>query len=80
MSLEGELEAAFDLIGEFQIDRGAIRGQIDQRRVREPDLDRASECGDGGIGAVDQAVGADGLDLLEVVGIGERAGGEVGDP
>jgi hypothetical protein len=53
--------------------------QVDQRRVRKAHVDPAGERGDGRIGALDQAVVPDGLDLFEVVRIGHRAAGEIPD-
>jgi len=43
----------------------------DERAVGEAHLDPAGECGDGGVGAVDAAVGTDGLVAVEVIGVGD---------
>ena len=58
-------------------DRRATGREVDQRRVGEAHVDPPGEGGDGRVGALDQPVVANGLDLLEVVGVGHRAAGEV---
>jgi len=59
--------------------RRAAGREVDQRGIREAHVDPAGERRDGRIGALDQAIIADGLDLLEVVGVGDRAAGQVPD-
>jgi hypothetical protein len=54
-------------------------GEVDQRRVGEAHVHSPGERRNRRIGALDQAVVADGLDLLEIVGVGDRAAGEVAD-
>jgi hypothetical protein len=54
-------------VGELWVDRRAAGRRVDQRRVGEADIYPAGQGGDGRIGALDQAVVADSLDLLEVV-------------
>ena len=76
---EHELRLRRERVGELEVDRGAAGREVDQRRVGEAHVDPAGERGDGRIGALDQAVVADGLDLLEVVGVGDRAAGQVPD-
>jgi hypothetical protein len=62
-----ELRLRREGVGGLEIDWHATRGQVDQRRVGEAYVDSVSERGDGRIGALDQAVVADGLDLLQIV-------------
>ena len=68
---EHELRLRRERVGELEVDRRAAGRQVDQRRVGEAHVDPAGERGDGRIGTLDQAVVADGLDLLEVVGVGD---------
>jgi hypothetical protein len=74
-----ELCRSRERIGELEVDRGAARGKVDQCCVSEANVDLAGQRGDRRIGALDEAVVADGLDLLEVVGVGDRAAGQVPD-
>jgi hypothetical protein len=66
-----ELRLRRERVGELEVDRAAARREVDQRRAGGPDIDAAGERGDRRIGALDQPVVADGLDLLEVVGVGD---------
>jgi hypothetical protein len=74
-----ELRLCGQRVGELEIDRRAAGRQVDQRRVGEADINPAGERGDGRISALDQTIVTNGLDLLEVVGIGDRAAGQVAD-
>ena len=74
-----ELRLRRERVGELEIDRRAAGREVDQRRVGKAHVDPAGERGDGRIGALDQAVVADRLDLLEIVGVGDGAAGEVAD-
>jgi hypothetical protein len=53
--------------------------EVDQYRVREAYVDPAGKRRDGRVRALDQPIVADGLDLLEVVRVGDRATGQVPD-
>jgi hypothetical protein len=76
---QDELRLCRERVGELEIDRCAACREVDQRPVSEAHVEPAVERGDGRVGALDQAVVADRLDLLEVVRIGDRAAGEVPD-
>jgi len=74
-----ELRLRRERLGELEVDRRPASREVDQRRVGEAHVDPAGERGDGWIGTFDQTVVADGLDLLEVVGVRDRAAGEIAD-
>jgi hypothetical protein len=76
---EHELRLRRKRVGELEVDRGAASREVDQRRVGEAHVDPPGKRGDGWIGAFDQTVVTDGLDLLEVIGVRDRAASEVAD-
>jgi hypothetical protein len=72
--------ACAERVGKLEVDRGAARREIDQRSVGEAHVDFAGERGNRGIAPSIRPIVADGLDLLEVVGVGDRAAGQLTNP
>ena len=79
MRRQDELGLCRQSVSELEVDRRPAGREVNQRRVGEADIDPAGERGDGRIGALAQTVIADGLDLLQVVGVCHRTAGEVSD-
>jgi hypothetical protein len=64
---EHELRLRRERVGELEIHGRTVGGEVDQRSVGKANVDPAGERGDGRVGTLDQAVVADGLDLLKIV-------------
>ena len=79
MRSEHELRLRRKRVGELEVNRRAASREVDQRRVGKAHIDPAGEGSDGRISALDQTIVADGLNLLEVVGVGNGAAGQVTD-
>jgi hypothetical protein len=79
VGVQHELCHIRERVGELEVDRRAAGREVDQRRVGEAYVDPAGERGDRRVSALDQSVVADRLDLLEVVGVGDGAPGEIAD-
>jgi hypothetical protein len=62
-----ELRLGGQRVGELEVNRGAASRQVDQGRVGEADVDPPGERRDGRVRTLDQAIVADGLDLLELL-------------
>ena len=77
MRREGQFLGVVNDVRKFQRTRRSRAGQIDQRGGGETGFDLPAQCGDGGIRAVDLAVVADVLDLLQVVGVFQGGLGDV---
>ena len=68
---EGEALARGQRVAELELAGVAGDRLVHQHLVGEAHLDAAGQRGDRRIGAVDAAVAADGLDAVEVVGVGD---------
>ena len=77
MRRENEEEVLADRVSELQFDRRVVGGGVDQRGIREPDIDVARQRGDGRVCPLNLAIGSDGFDPLQIVAVGELCARDV---
>mgnify|MGYP007134747912 CR=1 FL=1 len=79
MCCQREAFASGQRVGEFESAGLNIDGLAHECRVGKEHDDIAGECSNGGVGPVDLAVCPDGLDAIEVIGIGEVGRDQIAD-
>ncbi len=75
---DDQLVVGINRVGKLQIHRRTRAGEINQGVIGVAHRHGPRERSDAGINAVQLAVAADGFDLLEVVAVGDRCAGDIG--